>query len=54
MMSLMAIHRIFRLGVSVFMLAGLTACDDAPETPAQKSSEVKKELMHKRLLEKAE
>lgn len=43
-MSLSAIHCIFRLGVSVFILAGMTACDDAPETPAQKSSEIKKDL----------
>ena len=43
-MSLSAIHCIFRLGVSVFILAGMTACDDAPETPAQKSSEIEKEL----------
>ena len=51
-MSLLAIHRIFRLGVYVFMLVGVTACDDAPETPAQKSIEVKKEL-DKRLLQTA-
>ena len=43
-MSLSAIHCIFRLGVSVFILAGMTSCDDAPETPAQKSSEIKKDL----------
>ena len=48
-MSLSAIHCIFRLGVSVLILAGMTACDDAPETPAQKSSEIKKD---KRKLQK--
>ena len=51
-MSLLAIHRIIRLGVYVFMLVGMTACDDAPETPAQKSIGVKKEL-DKRLLQTA-
>lgn len=54
MMSLMSVQRIFRLWFSLFMLTGLTACDDAPETPTPKPSEIKKEMMHKRLLEKAQ
>lgn len=53
MTGLLAIGRIFRLGVGLLVLAGMTACDDAPETPAPKSSEIKKELMRKRLSQKA-
>ena len=54
MMSLVLVQRVFRLWVSLFMLTGLTACDDAPETPTPKPSEIKKEMMRKRLLEKAQ
>lgn len=53
MTGVVAIGHIFRLGVGMLMLAGMTACDDAPETPTPKSSEVKKELMRKRLSQKA-
>ena len=53
MKGLLAIGRIFRLGVGLLVLAGMTACDDAPEPPAPKSSEIKKELMRKRLSQKA-
>jgi hypothetical protein len=53
MTGVLAIGHIFRLGVSMLMLAGMTACDDAPETPTPKSSEVKEELMRKRLSQKA-
>jgi hypothetical protein len=53
MTGVLAIGHIFRLGVGMLMLAGMTACDDAPETPTPKSSEVKKELMRKRLSQKA-
>jgi hypothetical protein len=53
MTGVLAIGHIFRLGVGMLMLAGMTACDDAPETPTPKSSEVKEELMRKRLLQKA-
>jgi len=53
MTGVLAIGHIFRLGVGMLMLAGMTACDDAPETPTPKSSEVKEELMRKRLSQKA-
>jgi len=53
MTGLLAIGRVFRLGVGLLVLAGMTACDDAPETPAPKSSEIKKELMRKQLSQKA-
>ena len=53
MTGVLAIGYIFRLGVGMLMLAGMTACDDAPETPTPKSSEVKGELMRKRLAQKA-
>jgi len=53
MTGVLAIGHIFRLGVGMLMLAGMTACDDAPETPTPKSSEVKGELMRKRLAQKA-
>ena len=53
MTGVLATGHIFRLGVGMLMLAGMTACDDAPETPTPKSSEVKKELMRKRLSQKA-
>lgn len=43
---------ISRLGVIMLMLLGMAACDDAPETPTPKSSEIKKELMRKRLSQK--
>ena len=44
---------IFRLGVCMLMLLGMTACDDTPETPPPKSSEVRKELMRTQLSQKA-
>jgi hypothetical protein len=53
MTGVLAIGHIFRLGVGMLMLAGMAACDDAPETPTPKSSEVKEELMRKRLSQKA-
>jgi hypothetical protein len=36
------------------MLLSMTACDDATETPTPKSSEIKKELMRKRMLSEAQ
>jgi len=42
MTGALAIGHIFRLGVGMLMLAGMTASDDAPETPTPKPSEIKK------------
>jgi hypothetical protein len=53
MTGVLAIGHIFRLGVGMLMLAGMTACDDTPETPTPKSSEIRKELMRERLSQKA-
>ena len=54
MTGLPAIRPIFKLGAGILMLALMTACDDAPETPSpKKSSEIRMELMRKQLQEKA-
>lgn len=53
MTSLLTTQNIFRLGVGVLLLLGVTACDDAPETPTKKSSEIRKELLRKQLSQKA-
>ena len=55
MTGLPAIGPIFKLGVGILMLALMTACDDAPETPSpKKPSEIRKELMRKQLQEKTQ
>ena len=53
MTGLQTIRLIFGLGGCLLILLSMTACDDAPETPTPKSSEIKKELTRKRMLSEA-
>ena len=53
MTGLQTIRLIFGLGGCLLILLSMTACDDAPETPTPKSSEINKELTRKRMLSEA-